>query len=154
MPYKDPPLPLGMLIKKAAKALTGMRILLVDDSKVSLCILEKLLKTVGIESTCAENGHCALKRLEAKRFDWVLMDIQMPGINGYETIRQIRQTLRLTELPIIVLTGNPLEGEGDACLEAGANGLLGKPILPEELFSLLQQVKTAPLADDTINQEA
>jgi len=121
-----------------AYSLEGLRILIVDDSYVARYILQMFLEKGHAETICAETGHQALSILQSKTVDCVFMDIQLPGIDGYDTIREIRKKIHTSKLFVIAITSNPLEEVESACLEAGANGVLIKPLMPEELYSALQ----------------
>ncbi len=110
--------------------LAGLRVLVVEDNKVNQLLATSLLKKAGASSEVAENGRLGFERLERgpADFDVVLMDIQMPELDGLETTRMLRRLERFERLPIIALTAHALDDERARCLAAGMNGYLGKPI--------------------------
>ncbi|MDR1396524.1 MAG: response regulator [Desulfarculales bacterium] len=124
-----------------APALSGARILLVDDSKINQLVAKGILQKMGYRVTMADNGMLALEALRADEYDLVLMDCQMPEMDGYEATRAIRagQTgpERTTEIPIVAMTANAVAGDREKCLDAGMNDYLTKPILPEALKQAL-----------------
>ncbi|MET0987173.1 MAG: ATP-binding protein, partial [Steroidobacteraceae bacterium] len=126
----------------AVAALRGMRALVVEDNKINQQIARELLVRVGMVVTVADNGLQCLELLERQSFDAVLMDVQMPVLDGLEATRAIRERLKLTALPIIAMTANAMEGDRQRCLAAGMNDYLPKPIEPEALLSALAKWKT------------
>jgi CheY-like chemotaxis protein len=109
--------------------LAGRRLLLVEDNPINQQVARELLTYVGATVEVAGDGHSALQMLRAAQpmFDCVLMDIQMPGIDGYTTAGEIRTGLRLHDLPIIAMTANVMESDRQAALAAGMNDHIGKP---------------------------
>lgn len=117
----------------------GKHVLVVDDDMRSAFALAKLLTTRGIKVTKAENGERALKIIEANPdVDLVLMDIMMPVMDGYETMRRIRAAERSARLPIIALTAKAMKGDREKCIAAGANDYLTKPVDPHRLLSMMR----------------
>ncbi|SDU98897.1 hybrid sensor histidine kinase/response regulator [Pseudomonas mucidolens] len=113
------------------------RILLVEDNPVNQLVAKGMLGKLGCEVIVAAHGGEALKLLEEHRFDMVLMDCNMPVMDGYEASRQIRRSGRWPELPIVALTANALSEERERCRAAGMNDYLAKPFRREELNALL-----------------
>ena len=113
----------------AGPALQGLRLLVVDDSAINLLVAERALKQLGADVTTAKNGQQALDCLTAhpEGFDLVLMDIQMPVMDGLAATRAIREELQLKHLPVIALTAGVLPEERQSALEAGVNDFLPKP---------------------------
>jgi len=109
------------------KKLNGKKILVVDDNEMNRLVAATVLNQFGVLVTEADNGETAIKELRQNTFDLVLMDIKMPGMNGYETTKIIRNELKLIT-PIIAFTANVVKGEIEKCLEAGMNDYLAKPI--------------------------
>ena len=113
------------------------RILLVEDNPVNQLVAKGMLSKLGCEVVIAAHGGEALTLLEDDLFDLVLMDCNMPVMDGYETSRQIRQSSRWSELPIVALTANAMPEERERCRSAGMNDYLAKPFRREELAALL-----------------
>ena len=115
------------------------KILIVDDERRMCGSLKDLLSTQGHEIKTCGNGHDALKLLEQMpSCDVVLMDIMMPEMDGYETMKAIRQQTKFKSLPILALTAKAMKGDREKCLAAGANDYIAKPVEPEQLLSLLR----------------
>lgn len=114
------------------------RILVVDDIPDNSFLLQTILEAEGYEVEIADSGCAALAKIESDPPDLVLLDVMMPGMNGYEVTRRIRQNLNLPFIPIVLVTGHnrPTAAEG---FEVGADGFIRKPIDFEEL---LTQVRT------------
>ena len=125
--------------------LEGARILVVEDNEMNQQIASELLGSAGIAAEIAENGSMALKLLEERdgRYDIVLMDIQMPEMDGYEASRLIRMQARFSRLPIIAMTANALDSEKQKALASGMNAYITKPIDQETMFSTLKQFYTS-----------
>lgn len=135
-----------------AAGLAGRRVLLVEDSPLNQEVASEILIGAGAVVQTADNGAEAVEVLARDPgFDLVLMDVQMPVMDGYAATRHIRQDLKLTELPIVALTANALTGERERCLAAGMNDLVTKPIEIDDLFEALARWLpgvSAPPADD------
>jgi PAS domain S-box-containing protein len=123
----------------SANWLPGVRVLVVDDSELNLDVVSQLLERNGAEVETCLSAKQALACLQhAAEFDVVLMDVQMPGMDGLEATRYIRHELNLRELPIVALTAGALVEERDKALEAGMDGYLTKPIDPSKLVNRLR----------------
>ncbi|MBK8727657.1 MAG: response regulator [Holophagaceae bacterium] len=120
-----------------AQALVGLRVLVVEDNAINQEVAQEMLRGWGIEARIAGSGPEALRILEAEGFDVVLMDVQMPEMDGFETTGRIRQMARHASLPILAMTANAMEQDRLACLEAGMNDFITKPVEPEALFGAL-----------------
>ncbi|MCP4689428.1 MAG: response regulator [Desulfobacterales bacterium] len=119
--------------KMAAPAKPGVcRILVADDNPINVKVAKRMLTRDGHEVTVAENGRQALTAGRRKRFDLILMDMQMPEMDGLEATRKLRSS-GASDVPIIALTANTGEKNIDACLKAGMNDFLSKPFKPKEL---------------------
>ena len=112
-------------------------ILLVEDNKVNQTVARKLLEKQGCVVTIANDGVEALDKLHNGDFDLILMDCQMPIMDGFEATRKIRQSGN--DIPIIALTANAQNSDRDACLEAGMNDFLSKPFDPRRLYELISR---------------
>jgi CheY-like chemotaxis protein len=120
----------------------GRRLLLVDDNELNAMLASRLLRTLGFEVTIAENGAVALDAFARGRFDIVLMDCQMPVLDGYAATRHIRELEARTaarHTPVIAITANTLTGDREKCLAAGMDDYLGKPYSVRELRPKLAQ---------------
>ncbi len=118
-----------------------LRILLAEDNLVNQKLAVRLLERNGHSVTLAENGVKALAALEQHRFDLVLMDVQMPEMDGLEATARIRAREKTTgtHIPIIAMTAHALKGDQERCLEAGMDGYLSKPIHANELFEAIER---------------
>ncbi len=115
----------------------GARLLLAEDNDINRQVAEEMLEGFGIDVTTAENGEEAIALLAAEEFDGVLMDMQMPVMDGVTATRVIRKNPRFSELPIIALTANVMVSEQNEFLEAGITDYIGKPIDPYRMATTL-----------------
>ena len=131
---------------RAPAALRGRRVLLVEDNELNRFVATELLGGVaGMDVTLAGNGREALARLREARFDLVLMDIQMPGMDGLQAARLIRADASLAGLPVIAMTAHAFAGDRDKSKAAGMNDHVTKPFEPAQLFEvMLRWLRPAP----------
>jgi len=123
-------------------SIRGASLLLVEDNEFNQQIARELLEDAGLLVQIADNGQQALEIVGQQSFDAVLMDMQMPVMDGLEATREIRKIEKFRELPIIAMTANVMTADIEKCQAAGMNDHVGKPIEPEELFArLLKWVK-------------
>ncbi len=124
----------------AAKWLPNVEVLVVDDSSINLIVVSHILEHNGAIVQTASSGEEALTLLEdsSNNYDAILMDVQMPGLDGLETTRRIRQQLKLVNVPIIALTAGALLEEKKRALDSGMNDFLTKPIDPSKLINVLR----------------
>ncbi|MEO5332734.1 MAG: response regulator [Magnetococcus sp. YQC-5] len=121
-----------------ANEVGGARILLVEDNHINQQVAKELLERVGIVVVIANNGREALRRLnESTPFDMVLMDIQMPEMDGYAATAQLRSDARFAQLPVIAMTAHVLASVREKCLTVGMNDHITKPIHIQQLYSTL-----------------
>ncbi|MHC0038878.1 response regulator [Pseudoneobacillus sp. C159] len=119
--------------------LKGKKILLVDDDVRNVFALSNVLELYGMNVTFAENGVEALELLEKDQpFDLVLMDIMMPEMDGYEAIGRLRAMPECNDLPVIALTAKAMKEDREKCIEVGASDYIVKPVVPEQLISLMR----------------
>jgi two-component system sensor histidine kinase/response regulator len=123
------------------RELEGARVLVVEDNEINRQIAVELLQSVGIQAEVAANGQVALEKLQVEglQYDLVLMDIQMPVMDGYEAARRIRAEGRFADLPIIALTAHAMTEERQRVLDAGMNDQIYKPIDPDLFFDTLER---------------
>jgi signal transduction histidine kinase/DNA-binding NarL/FixJ family response regulator len=124
------------------KTLRPLRILLAEDNKINRSVATRMLKMENHEVTVAENGKRALEILETDSFDVVLMDVQMPEMDGFETTARIREKEKETELhlPIIAMTAHALKGDRERCLVAGMDSYVAKPMKSADLIAVLNSI--------------
>lgn len=117
------------------------RILLVEDDPMVRELVNLILQKRGWSTLTAENGERALSALESETVDLVLMDVQMPGMDGLETTMAIRrrEAGSGTRIPIIAMTAHALQEDRDLCLEAGMDDYLSKPIQMTDLYSTVER---------------
>ncbi len=114
----------------------GKRVLIVEDNLLNLKLASTLLSAEGFEVDSAANGQLAIDKLKELAFDIVLMDIQMPVMDGYEATQELRKSLNL-QVPVIAMTANALAGERERCINSGMNEYITKPFKTQELFELI-----------------
>jgi CheY-like chemotaxis protein len=132
--------PMMYEIHEAASALAGKKVLIVDDDIRNVFALTSILESHGIEVKFAKNGKDGIATLEAAPdIDLVLMDIMMPEMDGYETIRSIRSNDRYRRLPIVALTAKAMKGDREKCFEAGATDYISKPVDVIRLISVMKR---------------
>ena len=121
------------------EALRDRNVLVVDDDVRNIFALSTLLETQGMNVVTATNGRDAVDVLRrTDDLSVVLMDIMMPGMDGYETMREIRREARFRTLPILALTAKAMKGDREKCLDAGASDYIAKPVNTDQLLSLLR----------------
>ena len=119
--------------------LGGVRILLVEDNEINQQVASELLAEVGCEVEIAGNGLIAVHKVQQAEYDIVLMDMQMPVLDGVGATEQIRQLPKLRDTPIIAMTANVMSQDRERCIAAGMNDFVGKPIDPQELWTTLRK---------------
>src|SRR5207249_5140386 len=119
--------------------LTGKKVLVIDDDVRNIFSLTSLLERHRMEVLFAENGRDGIELLkQTPDVDAILVDVMMPDIDGYETMREIRKIRRFKSTPIIALTAKAMKGDREKCMEAGATAYVSKPADVERLLSLLK----------------
>jgi two-component system sensor histidine kinase/response regulator len=117
--------------------LKGARILVVEDNDLNQEVATGLLSHAGFPVDLAENGQIALDMLKVAKYDMVLMDMQMPVMDGVTATLEIRKQERFKDLPVVAMTANAKQSDREHCLAAGMNDHIGKPIEPEDLWKML-----------------
>ena len=141
------------LSAKNLLSIRGARILLVEDNELNREVATELLRDAGFIVDHAENGKVAVRKVKASAYDIVLMDMQMPVMDGVTATREIRKISRFVELPIVAMTANAMESDRQTCLAAGMNDHLAKPVEPDDLWKvLLKWVKTRNVCKKTVTK--
>jgi CheY-like chemotaxis protein len=121
------------------QTLKGRRVLIVDDDIRNIFALTSILERHDMSIASAETGRGAIELLDTHGdFEIVLMDLMMPEMDGFETMRAIREDPRFRSLPIIAVTAKAMKGDREKCIEAGASDYLAKPVNSEELVAKLR----------------
>ncbi|MEI6669773.1 MAG: response regulator [Acidobacteriota bacterium] len=123
--------------QQAAERVAGARLLLVEDNAVNQEMALEILTGAGVRVEVASDGAEALRKIEHGDYDGVLMDCQMPVMDGFEATRAIRQDARFAALPVLAMTANAMAGDRERCLRAGMNDYIAKPIDVVQLFLTL-----------------
>jgi CheY-like chemotaxis protein len=130
--------PLASVSRRSVKPMPPARVLVVEDNEVNQLVAEGMLTTLGYEVSVVANGRSALVRLSTEHFDAVLMDCQMPGMDGYAATRGLRAAAQgKPRVPVIGLTAHALAEARDACLAAGMDDFMSKPYTLDELSAKL-----------------
>jgi len=146
-PAPRPDLPASTYSPGAAVAqgpLGGLHVLVVDDNEINLLIAREMLVSAGATVDTAEDGQQAVERLRVQRFDLVLMDMQMPVMDGLEATRRIRELPGGARLPVLAMTANAMAADRERCLQAGMDEVLTKPIDPSLLLEMVAQWGRVP----------
>jgi CheY-like chemotaxis protein len=117
----------------------GANVLLVEDNEINQQVAKEILEGAGLIVTLAADGQEGVNAVKEKNYDTVLMDVQMPIMDGYTATREIRKDARFKELPIIAMTAHAMAGDAEKSLEAGMSDHVAKPIDPDRLFTTLQK---------------
>lgn len=123
----------------STEQLAGKRILLVEDNFINQQVAREILQKAGLRVVMAENGKDALDKIKQEKFDLVLMDIQMPEMDGYQATKMIRRDKRFKSLPIIAMTAQAMSGDKEKCLAAGMNDYIAKPISARDTYRVLSR---------------
>jgi CheY-like chemotaxis protein len=117
-----------------------LHVLLAEDNPINRKLAVRMLENLGHKVRVAENGKEALSSLEKERFDLILMDVQMPEMDGLQTTRAIREREKTTggHIPIVAMTAHALKGDRERCLEAGMDGYVSKPFNAKDLSEAIQ----------------
>ena len=114
---------------------SGLRVLVAEDDPINQDVIRFLLEDAGLVPDVANNGQEALERALGGGYAMILMDVQMPVINGLDATRAIRQIPGLSSLPILAMTAGAFDEDRNACLEAGMNDHIVKPVDPDVLYA-------------------
>lgn len=133
-------------------SIAGTRVLLVEDNELNQQVAVELLEDRGFFIDIAENGEIAVKKVNEMQYDIILMDMQMPVMDGVTAAEEIRKNSKFASIPIIAMTANAMVGDREKCMQAGMNDHIAKPIDPKKLFSML--VKWMPAAKLNVGNES
>jgi PAS domain S-box-containing protein len=133
----EPEEAVGISREVAKELLGGRRVLVVEDNETNLQVARELLVQAGLEVITAANGLEAVERAAEERLDGILMDLQMPVMDGLTATKEIRRGTSPTGLPILAMTANAMAADREKCLAAGMNDHIAKPIKPEILYKIL-----------------
>jgi two-component system, sensor histidine kinase and response regulator len=134
--------------------LKGIRVLVAEDNPTNQQVAQAILTGAEIAVTIANNGEEAVRAIAEGTFDAVLMDVQMPRMNGYEATRQIRRLPQGASIPIVAMTAHAMKGDEEKCLEAGMDGYISKPVNQDRLFATLWRLLRTRTASGAISPEA
>ncbi len=158
LPFSAAPEAIGQALVRASaqigthhdfRAICGARVLLVEDVRLNREVALAFLRQAGVQVEIAVNGLEAVSKVGSSDYDLVLMDIQMPEMDGLTAAREIRKDPRHAQLPILAMTAHAMTGDRERSIEAGMNDHLTKPIMPERLFdALLQWIKPRVCVDE------
>ncbi len=147
--------------RQAEQAVRGAWLLLVEDNEVNQEVAQQILSDAGVRVDIAANGAMALAKVAVNDYDGVLMDCQMPVMDGYDATRKLREDARHAALPVIAMTANAMVGDKEKCLAAGMNDFIAKPIDVAQLFTTLARwikprhpAPAAPQLPQELAQEA
>ena len=127
----------GSAEERLKKRFTGAHVLLVEDEPINQEVSRDLLEDLGLRVDLAEDGRQAVAMAKRNDYDLILMDLQMPIMNGVDATRAIRALPDRQRIPILAMTANAFDEDRQRCLQAGMNDHIGKPVLPEHLFETL-----------------
>ena len=126
-------------LHNSSEVLHGRKVLVVDDDARNIFALTTVLENHEMEVLSATNGRQAIDLINSTpNLSVVLMDIMMPEMDGYETMREIRKDPRWRNLPMLALTAKAMKGDREKCLQAGASDYIAKPVNTDQLLSLLR----------------
>ena len=139
-------------LKDVCEPLQSFRILVAEDNSVNRRLATRLLEKRGHSVAVAANGREAVAAIGKESFDLVLMDMQMPEMDGFEATAANRQKEKFTgtRLPIVALTAHAMKGDREKCMEAGMDGYLAKPIRPDELDEIIEKHSASRRKSDSL----
>jgi len=127
----------------------GLRVLVVEDNEINQEVAHGILEMMGCQVTLAGSGAVALEHLEQGRFDVVLLDCQMPEMDGFEVVRLIRENPELKDLPVIAMTAHSMPGDREKCINSGMNDYISKPVEARQLLAILSRFASPGVAVDS-----
>ena len=136
-PEARPPTPAGQAFRALQATRAGAQVLLAEDNLVNQEVATELLRSAGLEVEVVGNGAEAIEKVRSRAFDLVLMDVQMPDVDGLQAARTVRMLRNGRTVPIIAMTANAFGDDREACLAAGMNDHIAKPVDPDLLYATL-----------------
>jgi CheY-like chemotaxis protein len=130
---------LAQRLAEAAESLENVRVLLVEDTPLNQQVASEFLRNAKLEVTVADNGKEALELLELNTYDVVLMDIQMPVMDGFEATKNIRENSQFAHLPIIAMSAGVTIDEQEKCQASGMSDFIAKPINPVQMLEKIAE---------------
>jgi CheY-like chemotaxis protein len=130
---------LAQRLADAAESLENVRVLLVEDTPLNQQVASEFLRNAKLDVTLADNGQAALELLEHNTFDVILMDIQMPVMDGLEATKIIRENPKVSHLPIIAMSAGVTLDEQEKCQSVGMSDFIPKPINPVQMLEKIKQ---------------
>jgi PAS domain S-box-containing protein len=133
---------------KTSDTLKGLKVLLTEDNAINVLVVKRYLQQWGVECDVAENGQIAVQAMWAKEYDLILMDLQMPVMDGYEASRQIRAmgSSKYASIPIIAITASIIDDIKQSILASGMNSWISKPFNPAELYDIIKKYSKATIS--------
>ena len=143
---------LNVTDKKHKNLLEHLHILVAEDNLINQKVVKNTLLQQGANVQLANNGKEAIQKVQSQNFDLILMDLQMPDVDGYKATRYIRQVLKM-DTPIVAMTADTLKGESEKCFEAGMTDFISKPFEPDELYQLILKLTNYKKEKNTFNDD-
>jgi CheY-like chemotaxis protein len=133
----------GIITGLSKESLSGTRLLIAEDNQTNVLLAQQFFKQWDVECDVAENGVIALQLVQTNDYDLVLMDLQMPEMDGYDTTRKIRELTdkKYKQLPVIALTASAMLNIQDRAFLVGMNDYISKPFNPDELYLKIKQFR-------------
>jgi PAS domain S-box-containing protein len=140
-----------VIITEAITLKKSLRVLIAEDNDINRFIIEKMIKDWGVELEFAETGREAFEKVNQGHFDIILMDVEMPDVNGYRATEMIRGRMPapINAIPIIAMTGHAMQGEKEKCIDCGMNDYLSKPFKASELKEMVARYTNEPPIDNS-----
>jgi CheY-like chemotaxis protein len=136
--------------------LNGRKVLVIDDDIRNIFSLASALEEYGVDLSYAESGRAGIELLRQQDADVVLVDIMMPDMDGYETMREVRAMKGFSDIPIVAVTAKAMKGDRQKCIQAGASDYVSKPVDIDQLISVLrvsiQRTDAARMATESVKK--
>jgi CheY-like chemotaxis protein len=133
-------------MKKITSSFPGLKVLLVEDYFINQEVTKEILEVMSCDVDVAEEGNRALEMARSTDYDFIIMDLQLPGIDGYEVTRKIRKEKKGPQPIIVAVTANALDGDREKCLEAGMDDYISKPMGADKLEEMMRKYFASKMA--------